>query len=64
MEQGLTMGLSNAFVSLGRLAGPLLAGILFDLHIEYPYYSGAVIMFVGFLVSLVWISPTIHQSKC
>lgn len=54
-EQGFTMGLSNAFISLGRIVGPLLAGILFDWQIEYPYYSGALIMLVGFVVSLVWI---------
>ncbi|MCJ7703738.1 MAG: MFS transporter [Anaerolineales bacterium] len=52
MEQGITMGWSNAFMSLGRIIGPLWAGFVFDVNIEYPYISGAVIMFVGFLI--VW----------
>ena len=58
MDQGITMGLSNVFISLGRIAGPLLAGVLFDWQIEYPYYSGAVIMVLGFVVSLIWISTS------
>jgi MFS family permease len=32
LEQGITMGLSNSFVSLGRIAGPSLAGFLFDVN--------------------------------
>lgn len=52
MEQGITMGWSNAFMSLGRIIGPLWAGFVFDVNIEYPYISGAVIMFIGFLI--VW----------
>lgn len=51
-EQGLTMGLNNSFLSLGRIAGPLWAGLVFDIRIFLPYLSGAVIMAVGFLISL------------
>ena len=32
------------------------AGLLFDINLSYPYLSGAVTMFVGFLISLVLIS--------
>ncbi len=58
LEQGLTMGLSNAAQSLGRIAGPLLGGIAYDLSTEYPNYIGAVVMFLGFLISLVWLRKT------
>ncbi len=54
--QGAAMGLSNSFMSLGRITGPVWAGFIFDTNVNYPYLSGAVIMFVGFLISLVWIS--------
>lgn len=54
--QGTTMGLSNSFMNLGRIAGPIWAGFIFDVNINYPYLSGAVIMFIGFLISLVWVS--------
>lgn len=59
--QGTAMGLCNSFVSLGRVVGPIWAGFIFDVNFDYPYLSGAAILFVGFLVSLMWIkadSPT------
>ncbi|MBN2001915.1 MAG: MFS transporter [Anaerolineae bacterium] len=57
VEQGVTMGLSNSFVSLGRIVGPLLGGAVLDIHLSLPYASGAVIIFSGFLASLLWIVP-------
>ncbi|MDY7041766.1 MAG: MFS transporter [Chloroflexota bacterium] len=54
--QGTTMGLSNSFMNLGRIVGPLWAGFVFDVNANYPYLSGAAIMFIGFLISLVCIS--------
>ena len=55
LEQGISMGLSNSFMSLGRIAGPMVAGITFDINIEYPNLSGALVLLVGFLASLVWV---------
>ena len=49
------MGLSNSFMSLGRIVGPLWAGFVFDINFIFPYISGAVIMVIGFLVSLFWL---------
>jgi DHA1 family multidrug resistance protein-like MFS transporter len=56
VPQGIAMGLSNSFVSLGRIVGPILGGAALDVHLSLPYTSGAVIMLIGFLVSLIWIS--------
>lgn len=53
--QGASMGLSNSFVSLGRVAGPLYAGLIFDLNPSYPYLSGALILCAVFIMSLVWV---------
>jgi len=53
--EGVVMGLNNSFTSLGRIIGPLWAGLIFDVNYDLPYLSGAIIMFVGFLISLVWI---------
>jgi DHA1 family multidrug resistance protein-like MFS transporter len=55
-KQGVAMGLNNSFTSLGRIVGPIWAGYAFDINVHYPYLSGAAIIFVGFLISLVWIS--------
>jgi len=54
--QGVAMGLSNSFMSLGRIVGPLWAGFAFDVNFDYPYLSGAAILFIGFLISLVWVT--------
>ncbi|MCS6907566.1 MAG: MFS transporter [Anaerolineales bacterium] len=51
-EQGFTMGVANSFLSLGRIAGPLWAGLVFDIRMFLPYLTGAVIMMIGFLLSL------------
>jgi DHA1 family multidrug resistance protein-like MFS transporter len=53
IPQGIAMGLSNSFVSLGRIVGPLFGGSVFDINILLPYLGGAAIMSIGFIVSLV-----------
>jgi DHA1 family multidrug resistance protein-like MFS transporter len=52
LGQGTAMGLGNTFLSLGRIIGPLWAGLIFDVGITLPYLSGAAIMAAGFVVSL------------
>ena len=54
--QGASMGLGNSFISLGRIAGPIWAGFVYDVRADYPYLSGAAIMFVAFLVSLFGVT--------
>ncbi|MGE5531109.1 MAG: MFS transporter, partial [Bacteroidota bacterium] len=54
--QGAAMGLNNAFISLGQIAGPLWAGFVFDINVNLPYISGAVILLAGFVISLFTIS--------
>jgi DHA1 family multidrug resistance protein-like MFS transporter len=53
--QGAAMGLGNTFLSLGRVVGPLWAGFVFDVRLSLPYLSGAAIMALGFVASLIWI---------
>lgn len=53
--QGMAMGLNNAYQSLGRVAGPLWAGFLFDVDLTLPYASAAVIMLVSFVLGLIWL---------
>jgi DHA1 family multidrug resistance protein-like MFS transporter len=54
--QGAAMGLNNAFISLGQIVGPLWAGVVFDINVNLPYISGAVILLAGFVISLFTIS--------
>ncbi len=53
--QGMALGMNNAFQSLGRVIGPLLAGLMFDIDIRLPYSSAAVIMLVSFALAMVWL---------
>lgn len=50
--QGMTLGLNNSFLSLGRIVGPLWAGNIYELNLNAPYLTGALIMLVGLWVSL------------
>ncbi|MGC9356942.1 MAG: MFS transporter [Anaerolineae bacterium] len=61
--QGMAMGLGNTFLSLGRVVGPLWAGFIFDVQLTLPYLSGAGIMALGFVVSLIWLSPPHTQQR-
>ncbi len=54
-DQGTMMGLNNSFMSLGRIAGPLWAGFLFDHNLNYPYLSSAFIMIISFICCLIWL---------
>jgi DHA1 family multidrug resistance protein-like MFS transporter len=63
LEQGATMGLSNAAQSLGRIVGPALGGIAFDISIEYTNYLGAAAMLVGFFFSLFVLANKDVETK-
>jgi len=52
---GMKMGLNNSFQSLGRIAGPLWAGLVYDLNHQLPYLTGMVILLLGFGLSLAWL---------
>jgi DHA1 family multidrug resistance protein-like MFS transporter len=51
-RQGAVMGLNSAMTSLGRVIGPLWGGTIYDINVEYPFFSGAATLLIGFLVSL------------
>lgn len=52
-NQGTVMGMNSAANSMGRVVGPLWAGYLYDVNIEYPYFSSAATMVLGLLVSFL-----------
>jgi DHA1 family multidrug resistance protein-like MFS transporter len=58
MSQGMAMGMNNAFMSLGRIIGPLWAGYALDVNLNYPYLTGAFIMAVGFVLTLFFLPKT------
>lgn len=50
-RQGALMGLNSAMTSLGRVLGPLWGGYIYEINILYPFYSGAITLLVGLVVS-------------
>ena len=60
--QGAVMGLGNSFIDLGRIVGPIWAGFIFDVNPSYPYLTGTMIMFTGFLISLARVSQGMQEA--
>jgi len=56
--QGIAMGLNNAYMSLGRVIGPLWAGVVIDINMFFPFITGAAIMLLGFIASLFYLKET------
>jgi len=53
-EQGFVAGMNSTYTSLGNIAGPALGGVLFDIHIDYPYLFSGVIMVIGLCITVMW----------
>ncbi|WP_248927732.1 MFS transporter [Paenibacillus hamazuiensis] len=51
-QQGYVAGLNSAFTSLGNIAGPIVAGFLFDLNVNYPYTMACMVLFICFVLSV------------
>ncbi len=50
--QGAALGLAQSFQSLGRAAGPLWAGAVYDINPAFPFLSGALMQAFALLVGL------------
>ncbi len=51
-RQGAAMGIAESYMSVGRVAGPIWAGSLFDVHILLPFISGGIFFLIMFFVSM------------
>lgn len=52
-EQGFAAGMNNAYMSLGNMIGPALAGILFDINMSFPYIAGTLILVICFFIATI-----------
>jgi DHA1 family multidrug resistance protein-like MFS transporter len=57
------MGLNNAYMSLGRVVGPLWAGAALDLNINFPFMTGALVMLISFVASLFYLSSQTRPAE-
>ncbi|MDQ0656369.1 DHA1 family multidrug resistance protein-like MFS transporter [Paenibacillus sp. W2I17] len=51
-RQGYASGLNTTFSSLGTVIGPLIAGLLFDKNINFPYIFGAIMLLASLGLTL------------
>jgi len=47
---GTSLGIMQSFGSLGRIAGPVTGGILYEFDILIPYITGAFILIIVYLI--------------
>ncbi|HCX0379322.1 multidrug efflux MFS transporter NorA [Staphylococcus aureus] len=52
-RQGFAGGLNSTFTSMGNFIGPLIAGALFDVHIEAPIYMAIGVSLAGVVIVLI-----------
>ncbi|MFE6167900.1 MFS transporter [Viridibacillus arvi] len=61
-EQGFVAGMNSTYTSLGNIVGPAMAGILFDVNINYPYLFAAVILVIGLGFTFIWKENKLAES--
>ncbi|SIR98185.1 MFS transporter [Peribacillus simplex] len=59
-EQGFAMGMNNAYMSIGNVLGPTLAGMMYDVHITYPFMLGLILLFITLLITMAWQKRSLH----
>ncbi|SFK74746.1 MFS transporter, DHA1 family, multidrug resistance protein [Paenibacillus sp. 1_12] len=59
-EQGYVAGMNNAYMSLGNIFGPAVAGTLYEIHLNLPYAFGAIVLVISFFLSSVWGRKITH----
>jgi MFS transporter, DHA1 family, multidrug resistance protein len=62
-EQGYAAGMNNAYMSLGNMIGPALAGTLFDWHMNIPFTFGAIILLGCFFLTFIWTKKTAAKQR-
>ncbi|PKF90427.1 MFS transporter [Bacillus sp. BA3] len=59
-EQGFAMGMNNAYMSIGNVLGPTLAGMMYDFHITYPFMLGLILLFITLMITMAWQKRSLH----
>ncbi|MBA9026121.1 MULTISPECIES: MFS transporter [Bacillaceae] len=59
-EQGFAMGMNNAYMSIGNVLGPTLAGLMYDIRIMYPFVLGLVLLVITLFITMAWQKRSVH----
>ncbi|PAQ14202.1 MFS transporter [Bacillaceae bacterium SAOS 7] len=62
-EQGFAAGMNNAYMSIGNVVGPAIAGALLDINLSLPYIFGSIIIIVCLFISSKWVKSSIDKEK-
>lgn len=64
-RQGFAGGLNSTFTSMGNFLGPLVAGALFDVNLEFPLYMAIAVSIVGIVMIFIekWLRTKRNQSQ-
>ncbi len=62
-EQGFAMGMNNAYMSIGNILGPTLAGLLYDVNIIYPFILGLILLLFTLMTTMIWVKRSPKQPK-
>ncbi|MCM3600758.1 MFS transporter [Robertmurraya korlensis] len=62
-EQGFAMGMNNAYMSIGNILGPTLAGLLYDVNIIYPFVLGLILLVFTLMTTMIWVKRSPKQPK-
>lgn len=63
-RQGFAGGLNSTFTSMGNFVGPLVAGSLFDVNIEFPLYMSIIVMLFGVVIIFIEKKLQLNRSRC
>ncbi|MCL6570238.1 MAG: MFS transporter [Bacillus sp. (in: Bacteria)] len=61
-EQGFAMGMNNAYMSIGNVLGPTLAGLLYDVNIIYPFILGLILLVMTLSTTIVWRKHALRKN--
>lgn len=53
-EIGFAMGMATAYMSLGNVLGPISAGMLYDVNINYPFILGLGLLVLTLSIAMAW----------
>ncbi|MFC9598282.1 MFS transporter [Peribacillus butanolivorans] len=59
-EQGFAMGMNNAYMSIGNVLGPTLAGMMYDVQITYPFILGLLLLILTLMITMSWQKKSLH----
>lgn len=61
-EQGFAAGMNNAYMSIGNMVGPAIAGALFDINMGFPFITGSILFILCLTIHLTWMSIQSRRS--